>query len=70
MIKHFCDRCKKEFTPQKRFVVGEIIEQSQSLLGIDQKKPMIVNAQRIRKFHLCPNCLEEFKKWLGETKQK
>ena len=70
MIKFICDRCGKEFKPDKLYLVGKIAEKKTFILPVKGEKPLMGEQPTEQVIHLCSTCVTEFRKWLAEGKGK
>jgi len=69
MIKFICDRCKKEFLPQKEFLEGSIAKTIPLLFTPQKGQPMMANQKKTQIVHLCPDCLKIFEEEFLNPKQ-
>jgi len=60
MIIFKCDKCKKEFKPDKLFFEGKIGEKKSFMIPIKGKEPLIGEQPIVKIFHLCPSCTLKF----------
>ncbi|MBT9175221.1 MAG: hypothetical protein DDT22_00895 [candidate division WS2 bacterium] len=69
MIKFICNHCNNEFTPDKMFLEGQIMEKKPMILPGKGKQDIFAEQSIRQLIHLCPICVTFFRQWL-ETKEK
>jgi len=69
MLKFYCEKCKEEFKPETSFLEG-VVQEMDTSMGFDEAHKKVLSFKPKKTLiHLCPNCLEKFKKWLEEKEK-